>query len=80
MAASFSRLDRLAIRKLPPGNSITERGITAEKLLNGDVRYSVNVMVDGQRIHRVLGRETEGVTRTQAEEFIAMVRTNAPWQ
>ena len=77
MAASFSRLDRRAIRKLPPGGSITERGITAEKLLDGDVRYSVNVMVDGQRIHRVLGRETEGVTRTQAEEFIAMVRTNA---
>jgi integrase len=77
MGASFSRLDRLAIRRLPAGTSITERGITAEKLLDGDVRYSVNVMVDGQRIHRVLGRESEGVTRTQAEEFIARVRTKA---
>jgi len=34
-------------------------------------------MVDGQRIHRVIGRESEGVTRTQAEEFIERVRTEA---
>ena len=60
MAASFSKLDRVAIRKLPQMATITERGITAEKLPDGDVRYSVNVMVDGQRIHRVLGRESEG--------------------
>lgn len=34
-------------------------------------------MVDGQRIHRVVGRESDGVTRTQAEEFIEKVRTDA---
>jgi integrase len=34
-------------------------------------------MVDGQRIHRVIGRESEGVTRTQAEEFIEVKRTEA---
>jgi integrase len=34
-------------------------------------------MADGQRIHRVLGRESEGVTRTQAEEFIEKVRSEA---
>ena len=31
----------------------------------------------GQRIHRVVGRESEGTTRTQAEEFIEKVRRDA---
>ncbi|MBT4710390.1 MAG: site-specific integrase [Alphaproteobacteria bacterium] len=33
--------------------------------------------VDGQRIHRVIGRESENVTRTQAEEFISKGRAEA---
>ena len=66
MSIRFSRLDRPAIRKLQPGEKITEHGITAERLADGDLRYSVNVMVDGLRIHRVIGKEKEGVTRTRA--------------
>jgi integrase len=77
MALRFSRLDRPAIRKLEIGEKITEHGITAERLPTGDVRYSVNVMVDGQRVHRVIGRESDGTTRTQAEEFIEKARTDA---
>jgi integrase len=77
MSGRFSRLDRLTIRKLRPGNSITEHGITVECLGDGDLRYSVNIMVDGKRVHRVIGRVSEGVTRTQAEEFIAQARTDA---
>jgi integrase len=34
-------------------------------------------MVDGQRIHRVIGRESDGTTRTQAEAFIEKVRRDA---
>lgn len=34
-------------------------------------------MVDGQRIHRVVGRESEGVTREQAERTIETLRTKA---
>jgi integrase len=34
-------------------------------------------MADCHRIHRVIGRESEGVTRTQAEEFIEKVRNEA---
>ena len=34
-------------------------------------------MVDGQRIHRVIGRESDGTTRTQAEEFIEKIRQDA---
>jgi hypothetical protein len=34
-------------------------------------------MVDGQRIHRVIGRESDGVTRKQAEDFIEKARRDA---
>jgi hypothetical protein len=39
--------------------------------------FSVNIVVDAQRIHRVIGRESEGATRTQAEEFIEKARQDA---
>jgi len=77
MALRFSRLDRPGIRRLTAGHKITEHGITAERLADGDTRWSVNIMVDGHRIHRVIGRESEGVTRTQAEEFVERARTEA---
>ncbi len=77
MGRHFARLTRPAIRKLQVGGRIAEGGITAERLPDGDVRYTVNVMVDGQRIHRVIGRATDGTTRSQAEDFIAKVRSDA---
>ena len=77
MTLRFSKLDRPAIRALKPGKAITEHSITAERLAEGDVRYTVNVMVDGKRIHRVIGTESDGVTRTQCEEFIENARTDA---
>ena len=77
MALKFSRLDRPSIRRMKPGDRIREHGIIVECLRNRDIRYSVNVMVDGQRIHRVIGRESDGTTRTQAEEFIQKARTEA---
>ena len=73
----FSRLDRAGIRKLRPGQKVAEHGITVERLSTGDLRYSVNIMVDGKRVHRVIGRDSEGVTRTQCEEFIEQARTDA---
>ena len=40
--------------------------------------YSASMfMADGHRIHRVLGRESDGVTRTQAEQFIEKIRSEA---
>ena len=77
MTQRFSRLDRATIRKLQPGQKIAEHGIVAERLASGDLRYSVNIMVDGKRVHRVIGRDSEGVTRTQCEEFIEQARTDA---
>jgi len=77
MALRFQRLTRPAIKSLAPGMALTEHGITASRQKNGDVRYSINVMVDGERIHRVIGRESEGVTREQAERAIETFRTKA---
>lgn len=77
MAIRYAKLNRAACRGLPAGRSLREHGIIALKLANGDVRYSINIMVDGQRIHRAVGRESEGVTREQAERLIEKLRTEA---
>ncbi len=77
MARRFDKLTRPRIRALAAGEKITENGISATRLDTGDVRYSVNVMIDGERIHRVIGRESDGTTRTQAEEFIEKARSEA---
>lgn len=65
------------MRKLAAGDKLNEHGITFERQANSDGVFTVNVMVDGQRIHRVIGRESDGTTRTQAEEFIEKVRQEA---
>lgn len=70
-------MTRASQRNLKPREKIEEHGIVFERLKNGDGRYIVNIMVDGQRIHRVVGKESEGVTRLQAEELIAQFRTDA---
>lgn len=65
------------MRRLKFGDKITEHGIAFDRLRSGDGRFSVNIMVDGQRIHRVLGRESDGTTRTLAEQFVNQLRTDA---
>lgn len=75
--AMFQKLTRPNIRKLAPGQKLTENGIGFERLANGDGVYSVNIMVDRVRVHRVIGRESEGTTRSQCEIFIEIARTAA---
>src|SRR5689334_21050453 len=75
--AIFQKLTRPNIRKLAVGRKLTENGITFERLANGDGAYTVNIMVDRVRIHRVVGRESEGTTRTHCETFIETTRTAA---
>ena len=77
MALKFNKLTRPAIRKMARGEKITEHGISFERLDNGDGRYTVNVMVDSQRVHRVIGKESDGVTRKQVEDFIEKVKTDS---
>lgn len=77
MALKFTTLTRPNTRKLEPGQKLQEHGITFERLFSGDGLYSVNIMVDGQRIHRRIGKESAGVTREQCEQFIEKARTEA---
>ena len=77
MTIKFQKLTRAGQRQFAEGQKIEEHGIGFERLSNGDGRYTINVMVDGQRIHRVVGKESDGVTRLQAEELIAKLRTDA---
>ncbi len=68
-------LGRDAIKSLTPGASISDGGITAARLPDGDIRWTVNVMVSGRRVHRVIGRASEGVDRADCLAFIERVRT-----
>jgi hypothetical protein len=75
MSKTFTKLTRPAMRKLAAGDKLNEHGITFERQANSDGVFSVNVMVDGQRIHRVIGRESDGTTRTQGR---GIYRQGAP--
>jgi integrase len=77
MSQTFTKLTRPNARKTQSGQKISEHGIIFMRLADGDGRYTVNIMVDGERIHRVIGKESDGVTRKQAEDFIQKVRTDA---
>lgn len=77
MARTFNRLTRPTMRQLAPLGSISEHGITFARSKNGDGVFSVNIMVDGVRIHRAIGRESDGTTRKQAESFIEESRSAA---
>ncbi len=77
MARKFTKLMRLEMRKLGPGQKIVEGGIEFERLPDGDGRFLINIMVDRQRVHRVIGKESEGVTRERCEEAIEKLRTEA---
>ena len=77
MALTFKKISRAREKKLKAGEIIREHGIEFSRLKNGDGRYSINISVDGQRIHRVVGNESDGVTRSQAKDYIEKVKTDA---
>ena len=75
MSRRVGSLGRDAVKGIGPGGTLSEGGVTATRLVDGDIRWSVNVMISGRRIHRVIGRESEGVSRTDCVAFIERVRT-----
>lgn len=77
MSSRFLNLTRTSIHRLQPGQALEEQGIRVARTRTGDLRYTIATMVDGVRIHRVLGLESEGVTRHTAQEAIATYRTHA---
>lgn len=77
MTLQFKKLTRLAVRRLKPGETIKEHGITFDRVEHGDGRFTVRFMVDGILVHRVVGKESEGVTRKQAEDYIENAKADA---
>lgn len=77
MGIKYDILTSANMRKLAPGAYLVEHGIRYEKLKNGDGRFRVEFKVDGLHVKRVIGKESEGVTRTKAESFIEQARTDA---
>jgi integrase len=75
MKRGTSGLGRDAVKALQSGAAITDGGMTAIRLPDGDIRWSINIMVSGRRIHRVIGRESEGVGRADCLAFVERVRT-----
>ncbi|WP_421680799.1 tyrosine-type recombinase/integrase [Stenotrophomonas bentonitica] len=72
--AAFAKLTRPAMRGLKLGQTISEHGIAYTRLATGDGRWAINVMVNRRRHHQVIGLESEGYTRTQAEDVIATLK------
>ena len=77
MGTRFVKLTRSAIRALKSGESITEAGISFKREQNGDGVFSINIMIEGERIHRVIGRESDGTTKQQVTEYINKLRHDA---
>jgi len=77
MARAFEKITRSNMRSLKRGKKLAEHGIAFERSATGDGVFSVNFMVDRQRIHRVIGKESEGVVRGHAEQFIQKARSEA---
>jgi integrase len=69
--------DRDAIRALRPGARITADGIEIERRSYGDIRYRAAFRIDGQRIHRVIGFESQGMTWPRARAYAEKLRTEA---
>ena len=77
MAQRFAKLTRLNMRALAPGKRIVEHGVIYEKLKTGDGRFEICIQVDGKRMHRVVGNESEGITRTHAENTVEKLKNES---
>ncbi len=75
--ATFVRLVQAVLRSLVAGERLSEHGICYERLSGDDGRYSIQLRVNGQKIHRVIGKESEGVSRRDAEAVIERLKTEA---
>lgn len=77
MALKFTILTRANMRQCRAGETLQEHGILFERLENGDGRFRINLRIDRLRVHRVVGLESEGVTREKVEELVEKYRTEA---
>ncbi len=77
MALKFNKMTLDKMKKLKPNQQIVENGIIFTRLSNGDGRYAVYFRANGQRIHRVVGRESDGMTRSEVEKYLIKLKNDA---
>jgi integrase len=77
MSKKFTKLTREVMKALSPGQYICEHNIKYAKQTNGDGTFEIYGTVDGTRIKRTIGRESEGVTRQTAELAWEQLKTHA---
>jgi integrase len=70
-------LNKEGMLRLQPGERLAEHGIEYERLPDGDGVFRINIMVNGVRIHRTLGRISDGVTPKRAWECAGELRSRA---
>jgi integrase len=77
MSKKFNKLTREAMKALKPGEYICENNIKYTKLDNGDGLFSVYGNANGKRFHRNVGKDSQGITRLQAEEVFQKLMQDA---
>lgn len=77
MAIKYEILTRENMRKLQAGNYLIENCVVYKKTNNNDGIFSICARVDGQRIRRTVGKESEGVTLKLVEQVLEKLKTEA---
>lgn len=65
------------IRRLQHGEEITIDGLQIERLPDGEIRYRINIVLEGERIHRVVGYRRDGMNYRQARAVVETLRARA---
>ncbi len=77
MALKFTKMTLTNMKKLKPNERIVENNIVFTRLNNGDGRYEVYFRANGQRIHRVIGKESDNMTRSEVEKILIKLKNDA---
>lgn len=73
----YTILSSKNLKKLQPGMVLRENGIIAERRANGDIRWQVNIMVEGKRVSRTVGYESDGTGISDCEALVAKLTMDA---
>jgi integrase len=73
----MSRLDRTAIAHLQPGESATENGLEVQRRQDGTIAYWLNVVIEGRRLHKLIGLQSQGVNRYKARSYVERIKAEA---
>ena len=77
MSRKYEILTRENMRKLQSGKYLIENCIVYKKINNFDGMFSLSVRVDGLRIRRTVGKDSEGVTIKLVEQVMEKFKTEA---